>query len=170
MHAMRIWLAVLLICGFALLLGPPGYAATQTATIPYSMVLRVLGTDRYEIEVDNMNTERFIDNVAWTPPSGMSVKSVIRSVNGKCDVSEGLIKCSTTLDPATCACAGSFMLVDFTATGREPTFANGYWTHYGIVGSISVSGKSAAKASAFGDLPTCKKGQKSTSAHPCATG
>ena len=54
------------------------------------------------------------------------------------------------------------LIVDFTASGREPTRAKGgYWIHYGLVTPyLDVP-------STFNDLPICANGEKSTIAHPC---
>ena len=67
------------------------------------------------------------------------------------------------------------MTVTFTARGLEPTFANGYWTHYGIIGSYlqirqmtPVPYHIPSALPQFSDFPICKKGQKSTKARPCA--
>jgi len=71
--------------------------------------------------------------------------------------------------------AGGDLTVTFTAKGLEPTFANGYWTYYGIVGAylqiqqmtpVPYHIPSALPKIGL-DLPLCKKGQKSTKARPC---
>ena len=58
---------------------------------------------------------------------------------------------------------GGSIIVNFTATGRQPTWTGSYWIHYGVIGSVQV------QQSTFSDLPLCKKGQKSSTAHPCTT-
>ena len=66
------------------------------------------------------------------------------------------------------------MTVNFTASGLEPTFANGYWTYYGMVGAYlritqmtPVPYHIPSALPTYSDLPLCKKGQKSTKARPC---
>ena len=59
-------------------------------------------------------------------------------------------------------CERAGTIVDFTASGREPTRAKGgYWIHYGLVTPyLDVP-------STFKDVPICEPGEKSTNAHPC---
>jgi hypothetical protein len=60
------------------------------------------------------------------------------------------------------------MIVDFTATGLQPTFVptsyGGYFIHYGVLGSVEV------ETGSFADLPLCKKGETSTRTNPCTAG
>jgi hypothetical protein len=51
---------------------------------------------------------------------------------------------------------GSALIVDFTATGRQPLWMNGYWIHFGVVGSVSIQ-----------TTVPCRPGEKNTAAHPC---
>lgn len=136
--------------------------------LPYSMIVRVLGTDSYQIEVDNTNPTKTVKSFTWTPPSGMTVTAVTSATGGKCDVTGGIISCKGSLGAAPCTCVGGSMLVNFTAKGREPTWANGYWIHYGVVGALDITSSTPVKVPTFSDLPACAKGQKSTKARPCA--
>jgi hypothetical protein len=136
--------------------------------IPYSMIVRVVGSDQYQIEVDNTNPTKYINSFNWSPPSGMTVTAVTSSEGGKCDVSEGMIKCRGRLQPPNCMCVGQGLIVNFTATGREPTWMNGYWIHYGVVGGLQITGTTPVHVQRFSDAPLCKTGQKSTLTHPCA--
>ena len=135
--------------------------------MPFAMTLRIMNEQagRYQVEVTNTNPTRFVSSFNWTPPAGMNVVSITSSVGGKCHLStDGIIACTGLAAPPTSAQGvGASLVVNFVANGRQPTFVNGYWIHYGVLGSVSV------QMSKFNDLPICKKGQKNTAAHPCAT-
>jgi hypothetical protein len=95
----------------------------------------------------------------------MTVTSITSAIGGKCHLStDGIIGCTgLAAPPSTAEGVGASLIVNFVATGRQPTFVNGYWIHYGVLGSAQVT------MSKFSDLPVCKKGQKSTRAQPCAS-
>jgi hypothetical protein len=134
----------------------------------YSMIVRILDTDKYQLEVDNPNPTRSIDSFVWTPPSGMTLTGITGTQGGKCLIDSGTLNCHGKIAAPICMCISTdTMLVNFTATGREPTWANGFWIHYGVVGGFQITGSSPVQAPSFGDLPLCKKGQQSTKAHPC---
>ena len=139
--------------------------------IPYSMLVTELGSGLYRIEVDNTNPTSFIKTFSWTPPGGMTVTAVTSSEGGRCALSAGTIECTAGkkgITPPPCMCVGGAMTVNFTATGRDPTFANGYWTHYGVVGSMQITSTIPVNIASFADVPLCAKGQVSTKAVPCA--
>jgi hypothetical protein len=135
-------------------------------------------TGSYQLEVQNTSAIGYLDTFEWTPPPNLTVTSVTGSSGGKCALQNGEIQCTGKLIPPKCTCEGGGLLtVNFTATGDNPTFANGYWTYYGLEGSYLhietvtpvpyhipsfLSGASA-------DLPVCAKGKTSTKAHPCTT-
>jgi len=133
---------------------------------PYAMVIRVLddSAGKYQVEIDNSNPTRFVSSFDWTPPSGMTVTAVTSSIGGKCNLSsDGIVICKGLAAPPKSATSmGGAIIVNFTATGRQPQWTGSYWIHYGVVGSVQV------QTSTFSDLPLCKKGQKSTAATPCA--
>jgi hypothetical protein len=135
---------------------------------PYAMVLRVLDepSGKYQVEVENGNPTHFISSFNWTAPSGMRVTAITGSVGGICRLTtDGIIVCKGLAPPPTSATSvGGNILVNFTATGRQPTWTGSYWIHYGIIGSVQV------QMTQFSDLPLCPKGHKSTKAHPCAHG
>ena len=154
----------------AMVLGGTAVAATATSSdLPYVMVVRIISHDHYQVEVQNTNPTSFIKSFDWTPPSGLTVTAVTGSQGGTCKLDgAGGISCTGKATPATCSgCVGASMLVNFTATGLEPTYANGYWTYYGVVGGVQVTGTIPIQKPSFGDLPVCKKGQKSTKKNPC---
>jgi hypothetical protein len=141
--------------------------------LPYSMVVREIGNDKYQVEVQNTNPTIFIKNFTWSPPNGLTVKAVTSSEGGKCSLDgNGGISCSGKILPPPCAdtCVGASLIVNFTATGKEPVFANGFWTHFGVVGALSITGTIPVKQSEFSDLPYCRVGQKSTKSQPCVAG
>ena len=137
---------------------------------PFVFVLRILSTDHYQVEVQDTSGTTFIKGFDWVPPSGVTVVAVTGAQGGTCKLDgSGGISCTGKALPATCVgCAGSSMLVNFTATGREPTFANGFWTYYGVEGGVQITGTIPVQKPSFGDLPLCKKGQTSTKAHRCS--
>jgi hypothetical protein len=68
------------------------------------------------------------------------------------------------------------MTVNFMATGLTRTFANGYWTTYGIVGAyLQVEAMTPVPyhipsfiPTPDQDIPLCGKNEKSTKTKPCA--
>jgi hypothetical protein len=161
--------ASMAVLGIASVLAATAAADDRSGDIPFNFTVRVLSTDSYQVEVDNTNPTKFIKSFDWAPPSGVTVTKITSTSGGTCTLDgNGGITCKGTIYPPDCQCAGGGMIVDFSAKGREPTFANGYWTYYGFVGGVTVTGTAPAKSTAFSDLPVCGKGKKSTKAHPCA--
>ena len=130
------------------------------------MVIRVLDEQagKYQVEIENGNPTKFVSSFNWTPPSDMKVTAVTGSIGGRCHLTgDGIVTCTGLALPAgSYTTMGGAIIVNFTATGRSPTWTGSYWIHYGVIGSVEV------QQSSFSDLPLCKKGQKSTAAHPCA--
>ena len=135
-----------------------------------------LGGGRYQLDVQNTSGIGYINQFTWVPPPNLLVTAVTSSEGGKCLLVGGSIQCNGKVAPPDCTCkAGGDLTVTFTAKGLEPTFANGYWTYYGIVGAylqiqqmtpVPYHIPSALPKLGL-DLPLCKKGQKSTKARPC---
>jgi len=162
---------VLAAAAFASIATGAGPDPNLRVNVPYVMTVRILDehAGKYQVEFDNTNPGHLIDSFKWTPPSGMTISAITNTVGGRCIIADGLINCRGQWRPANCdngECVGGSMTVNFTATGKQPTFVptsyGGYWNHYGVIGTIQVHTET------FGDLPLCKKGQKSTKAHPCA--
>jgi hypothetical protein len=139
-------------------------------------VFRWIGPGQYQLDVQNTSGIGYIDTFNWVPPVNLTVTAVTSTVGGHCSLVGGDIQCSGKIPPPTCTCqAGGDLVVNFTGTGLEPTFANGYWTYYGIVGAylqIETMTPVPYHIPSFVpnptlDLPLCKKGQKSTKASPC---
>jgi hypothetical protein len=131
----------------------------------------------YELSVVNTSAIGYIDSFNWAPPTGLTLTSVTHAHGGQCSIVAGDIHCTTKLTPPKCTCQpGGELTVDFTATGNTPTFANGYWTYYGIVGSyLQIQTVTPVPyhipsflSSTAADLPLCAKGATSTKKHPCA--
>ncbi len=167
--AMRFSTVVPVVLATAFTLATTANAAKTPPPIvvqPYAMVVRVLDDNagKYQVEIDNSNPTRFVSSFDWTPPSGMHVTAVTGSIGGTCNLtSDNIIVCKGLAAPPKSATGmGGAIIVNFTATGRQPQWAGSYWIHYGVVGSVQV------QTSTFSDLPVCKKGQKNTAAHPCA--
>ena len=139
-------------------------------------VVSFLGSGRYQLDVQNTSGIGYINQFTWVPPPNLLVTAVTSSEGGKCALVGGSIQCNGKVAPPDCTCkAGGDLLVTFTAKGLDPTFANGYWTYYGIVGAylqiqqmtpVPYHIPSAVPKLGL-DLPVCKKGQKSTKARPC---
>ena len=139
-------------------------------------VVSFLGSGRYQLDVQNTSGIGYINQFTWVPPPNLQVTAVTSSEGGKCLLVGGSIQCNGKVAPPTCTCqAGGDLTVIFTAKGLDPTFANGYWTYYGIVGAylqiqqmtpVPYHIPSAVPKLGL-DLPVCKKGQKSTKARPC---
>ena len=131
----------------------------------------------YQLDVQNTSGIGFIDEFTWSPPIGLTITGIKSTEGGRCSLVGGGIQCTGKLQPPACTCqAGGDLTVVFTANGLEPTFANGYWTYYGIVGAqlqiqqmTPVPYHIPSTMPLTTDLPLCKKGQKSTKSHPCST-
>jgi hypothetical protein len=129
----------------------------------------------YQLDVQNTSGIGFINQFTWVPPIGLTVTAVTSSEGGRCTLEGGDIQCSGNIAPPQCTCLpGGALSVNFTATGLEPTFANGYWTYHGMVGAYlqinqmtPVPYHIPSALSLVSDLPVCKKGHKSTKSNPC---
>jgi hypothetical protein len=137
----------------------------------------------YQIEVQNTSGIGYINSFNWSPPQGMTIIAVTSSEGGKCSLSNGDIECTAGgkgIAPPTCTCSiGGKMTVNFTATAKQPTFQDGYWVSYGVVGAytqiqsmtpVPYHIPSFVTTTPGVDLPLCAKGEKSTKTKPCATG
>jgi hypothetical protein len=132
---------------------------------------------KFEIRVTNTSGIGWINTFQWVPPPGVTITAITSSEYGKCSLSGGNIECTGKIAPPDCTChGGGILTVNFTATGLSPTFADGYETSYGIVGSyleiLTMTPVPYHIPSFFSpageDLPLCKAGHPSTSAKPCA--
>jgi hypothetical protein len=167
---MRMLLPLAATVAVALVLSAAAAYAAAPPTIvaePYAMTLRVLddSAGKYQVEIANENPTKFVSSFNWTPPSGMAITAITASIGGTCRLpGDGTVTCTGLASPATSVTTGGgSIIVNFTATGRQPTWTGSYWIHYGVLGSVQV------QESSFSDLPLCKKSQKTTRAHPCAT-
>jgi hypothetical protein len=153
-----------LVCG--------GLATTASAKKPpdqyYVMTIHDLGNSHWELGVFNTNPNaKFIGSFWWIPPTGMQITSLERVKGGKCKLGQGALTCQGSVAPPSCfTCVGASMTMDFTAKGNEATYVKtsygGYYIQYGVLGMLNVT-----SLKSFGDLPTCKAGQRSTKAKPC---
>lgn len=147
------------------------YASGAPVSPPYMMSVRILDENAgsYQVEVDNLNPFRFITGYVWTAPPGMTILKITSTSGGKCLLTgSGTLTCNgSAAGPHDNTGVGESLLVDFTATGEQPQFIptsyGGYYLHFGVIGSVSVQ-----TSANFGDLPLCKKGQKSSQAHRCS--
>src|SRR5579864_6220677 len=130
---------------------------TQLET--FSVTMDVLATGKYRLEVANMVPRSSFRYFAWLLPDGMTLTRVLGTSGGDCGTSSGMISCVRNVG-AHGRKQGN-LVVDFTASGRAPTHAKGYWIHYGFVTPYLDQQPS------FNDLPICDLGQKSTKQHPC---
>jgi hypothetical protein len=138
-------------------------------------VVRWVSPGIYELDVQNTSGIGFINQFTWTPPAALTITGISKTEGGKCSLVGGNIQCNGKVAPPTCTCLpGGDLVVTFTAKGLEPTFANGYWTYYGIVGAylqiqqmtpVPYHIPSALPSGA--DLPLCKKGQTPSKTNPC---
>jgi hypothetical protein len=138
-------------------------------------VVRWVSPGTYELDVQNTSGIGYINEFTWVPPASLTVTAIESAQGGKCQLVGGNIQCNGKLPPPNCTClAGGDLVVTFTATGLEPTFANGYWSYYGMVGAyLQIQQMTpvpyhipSSKPSGL-DLPLCKKGQKSSKSNPC---
>jgi hypothetical protein len=139
------------------------------------VIVRWVTTGVYQLDVQNTSGIGYINTFRWVPPPGLTITAVTSSEGGRCALVAGNIECNGKVAPPTCTCqAGGDLTVNFTAVGLDPTFANGYWTYYGMQGaylqieSMTPVPYHIPSTLPFGvDLPLCKKGQKTTKATPC---
>ncbi len=132
------------------------------ALYPFTVTMRVIAQGRYRIGVTNTPSTGDFRYFAWLLADGMTLTRIVSTRGGSCGPSSGMISCTRKLAPRGCGCAQRDLIVDFTASGREPVRAKGgYWIHFGLVSPyLDVP-------SIFNDVPICDVGEKSTSAHPC---
>jgi len=139
-------------------------------------VVLLLRPGLYQLDVENTSGIGFINSFNWVPPPGMTITSITSTKGGKCVLVNSDIHCTGKVAPPPCTCSvGGSLLVNFTATGLAPTFANGYWTYYRIVGAyLQIERVTPVPyhipsyvPNVYPDLPVCKKGQKTTTANPC---
>jgi hypothetical protein len=139
-------------------------------------VVRWVSPGTYQLDVQNTSGIGYINQFTWNPPANLTVTAVTSTEGGKCGLVGGSIQCNGKVAPPKCTClAGGDLTVTFTAKGLDPTFANGYWTYYGLVGAYlqiqqmtPVPYHIPSSLPKVGlDLPLCKKGQTSTKARPC---
>jgi hypothetical protein len=140
------------------------------------VIVRWLSPGLYQLEVQNTSGIGAINSFNWVAPVNLQVTAVTSSEGGKCSLAGGNIQCTTDLVAPACTCdGGGVMTVNFTATGLNPTYANGYWTYYGIVGSyLQIESMTPVpyhvpsyQSPQSQDLPVCAKGHTSTKTHPC---
>ena len=170
---MRILTSLAVVGALALSLGASAYAGEPVhVSPPYMVTVRILDENAgaYQVEVDNMNPYRFITGYAWTAPPGMTIVKITGTIGGTCLLQgSGTVTCTgSAAGPQHGSDVGESIVVNFTATGEAPEFIStsygGYYIHFGVIGSVAVQ-----SSASFGDLPLCKKGQKSTRARPCST-
>jgi len=139
-------------------------------------IVRWISPGVYQLDVQNTSSIGYIDTFSWVPPAGLTITAVTSSEGGKCALLNGDVECNGKIAPPDCTCrAGGELTVNFTASGLQPTFANGYWTYYGMDGAYlqiqqmtPVPYHIPSALPQFGaDLPLCKKGQKTTKTTPC---
>jgi len=125
----------------------------------FTVKMHVLATGKYQIEVTNNVAGSNFRYFAYLLPDGMTLTRVLGARGGDCGTDSGMISCART--PAAHGHRQGDLSVEFTASGRAPTRAKGYWIHYGFVTPY------LDQAPSFNDVPICDLGQKSTKAHPC---
>ena len=138
-------------------------------------VVRWVSPGTYQLDVQNTSGIGYINQFTWVPPGSLTVTAITSTEGGKCSLVGGSIQCNGKIAPPTCTClAGGDLVVTFTAKGLDPTFANGYWTYYGIVGAYlqiqqmtPVPYHIPSALPPGQDVPLCKKGQKPTKSSPC---
>jgi hypothetical protein len=138
----------------------------QAINIPYAMVVRVIDPlkGKYQVEVENTNPTKSIYSFNWRPPGGLTITKITGNSNAACHLpGDGSITCTGKIaaSKGNNHASASSMIVDFDASGLTRTFADGYYTYYGVLGAISVQQGS-------NDLPACKKGTQSTVTHLCS--
>jgi hypothetical protein len=142
---------------------PPAKGPGRCSSLePFAVTVRQVDTRTYRLDIANTRLTDNFRYFAWLLPDGMTLRRVVRSSDGDCGISSGMISCTRQLATRGCACSQPDLVVDFTAAGRAPTRAKGgYWVYHGLVTPyLDVP-------SSFSDVPICDIGEKSTNAHPC---
>jgi hypothetical protein len=105
-----------------------------TVLEPFTVTMYVRGRDRYRIDVVNTSSAANYRYFAWLLPTGMTLRRIMDSRGGSCEIDNAMISCTRNLTAENCGCPQQDLSVEFTALGREPTRARGgYWIHYGLV-------------------------------------
>jgi hypothetical protein len=160
----------------------PEPTGPRTGAADSVTILRILDrtAHKYQIEIENTSGIGYINTFNWLPPNKMTITAITSSEGGRCALINNAISCTggkKGIAPPICTClAGGSMLVNFIATGMEPTFDGEYWTSYWNIGSstqiTSMTPVPYHIPSVLylvgADLPLCAKGQTSTKAKPCS--
>ena len=144
------------------------------------VIVRSLGKGRYQLEIQNNTGSGTLNAFTWSPPPGLKITRVGRTVGGGCRLASRKFVCTGALQPPRCLCqSGESLTVNFRASGNLPTRTRGFVVTHGFVGQRfritamtplpylipSVLGENAASPV---DLPACTNGRHSTKKHPCA--
>jgi len=115
----------------------PPPVAGGAATDDVITQVKVLAANKYQLRVTNVSGVGYLDTFSWTPPQGVTIAAVTSSEGARCQLVDNNISCTGKIAPPSCTCeAGGSMTVNFIATGLASTFADGYETSYGVVGSF----------------------------------
>jgi hypothetical protein len=108
--------------------GEGGLGVEPMGTIEYSTTIYPLGGDRYELVVQNTSAIGTINAFTWSAPAGLTITAVTKSTGASCSLADGAISCQGKLHPPQCLCTGSGgeAVIEFTATGDQPTVADGH--------------------------------------------
>ena len=161
----------------------PEPSGARTGAPDALTILRILDRTqhKYQIEIENTSGIGYINTFNWLPPNQMTIVAITSTEGGHCTLINNAISCrggKKGIAPPVCTClAGGSMLVNFIASGMEPTFNGDYWTSYLNIGSYTqITSMTpvpyhipSVLPSELSDLPLCAKGQTSTKAKPCST-
>ncbi|HWB23274.1 MAG TPA: hypothetical protein VG652_10340 [Gaiellaceae bacterium] len=103
-----------------------------------TVVLRLLGPGRYELEVQNTSRIGYIKSFHWTPPRKLKILAVTSSSRGKCGVDPaGEISCALSLPPPKCLCrpSGGSVTIDFTTPPAVVLHIQGHAVNPGVLGA-----------------------------------
>jgi hypothetical protein len=79
----------------------------RTSTSEYLAVLTSLGHGRFRLHLGNTSGIGAIDAFTWTPPPGMTIRTLTSVAGGACRLQPGgSIACTGKLRPPSCLCSG----------------------------------------------------------------
>jgi hypothetical protein len=102
----------------------------RTSTSEYLAVLTPLGKGRFRLRLGNTSGIGAIDSFTWTPPPGLTIRTLAGVAGGACRLRPGgSIACTGKLRPPRCLCGGEggAVTLEFTVSGsrssRGPSYA-----------------------------------------------
>jgi hypothetical protein len=173
---MKGWALILTIGAIAAFAVPAAFASGPDA----STIVRYvdLKHGQYQLEIENTSGLGYIKSFSWDAGSQLQLRAVKSVQGGRCQIASNQLSCSgwkLGIAPPDCTCrAGGRLVVNFTASGNEPTFNGRYWTYYGLYSDTTVTDVNPVDyhipswLGGVQDLPLCSPGTQPGPDNPCS--